>query len=191
MGGIEVPKGLALGPEGFRGINPNGGWNGPGKSFCVIRHSSTTKANGTEATLFSPILGGTTGLFGRWTAVSCRNWEAVETNAPRKGLAPQVQEVQYLSGWLVDKPDELHPQPMAFSAIVADFDPGTLSAFYIMLLTMALVLLCLLLAGASFFARQRRTAVRFLSVAGICFVVGVSVAIRGIWLSRVGAVHWP
>lgn len=80
---------------------------------------------------------------------------------------------------------------MAFSAIIADFNPGTLSAFFIMILTVALTLLSLVGAGLSLFARDRQITVRLLITAGVCFVVGLSVAICGIWLSRVGVLHWP
>jgi glucan phosphoethanolaminetransferase (alkaline phosphatase superfamily) len=76
-----------------------------------------------------------------------------------------------------------------FSVILADFDPGTLTAFYIMLLTVGLVLFCLFISGLLFCMKNRRIAGRVLTVAGICFAVGLIAAVVIIWLSQKGIIH--
>jgi hypothetical protein len=76
-----------------------------------------------------------------------------------------------------------------FAVRLADFDPGTLTAFYTMLLTVGLVVLCLVLAGFLFFMKARRTALALLMVAAICFAVGLCAAIVIIWLSQKGIIH--
>jgi len=78
---------------------------------------------------------------------------------------------------------------VALSLIIADYDPGTLTASYVIFLTIALVLLCLVAAGVLLCANDRRSVGRLLMVAGICLVVGICAAICAIWLSHAGFIH--
>jgi len=70
--------------------------------------------------------------------------------------------------------------------ILADFDPGTLTAFYIMLATTLLVVVWLIVAIVSLGGRGKKTAVRYVKVAGICLATGLCAAIAIVWLSQKG-----
>lgn len=78
---------------------------------------------------------------------------------------------------------------MPFSAILADFDPGTLTAFYVLVLTVGLVLLCLVIATVLLFTKARPIAGVLLMAGAICFAVGLCAAVVIIWLSHKGIVH--
>jgi hypothetical protein len=73
--------------------------------------------------------------------------------------------------------------------IVADFDPGTLTGFGAVVLTIALVTVLSLGAGAAFCLKSPKAARGFLIAAAICAVAGICVAVAIIWLSQEGVVH--
>jgi hypothetical protein len=78
---------------------------------------------------------------------------------------------------------------VAHSLLFADYGPGQLSSFYIMLLSVAVGFLFLIVAGVSWCARDRRTAGFCLKVAGMCLAVGFVVAFSVMVLSSWGVVH--
>ena len=75
------------------------------------------------------------------------------------------------------------------SIIIADYDSGTLTGFYIMFLTVALVLICLPVAGLLFSVRYRTAAKIFLIVAGLCLLIGLCATFVVIRLSQKGVIH--
>ena len=79
---------------------------------------------------------------------------------------------------------------LTLAVIFADYDPGTLSAFYIMFLTAALALLLLAVSGVLFCLKARRLAGWSLLSAGICFLIGIGIARVVIWLSQKGIIHF-
>ncbi len=78
---------------------------------------------------------------------------------------------------------------MSHAVIIADYDPGTLTGFYVVLLTAAVVLICLAVSGILFCLKFRRTAIASVILAGIGLLIGVIAAFLVIWLSQRGVVH--
>ena len=56
--------------------------------------------------------------------------------------------------------------------ILADFDPGTLTGFFIVVIFSSLVAICLIAALVTYLLRQRENARGLLVAAGICALVG-------------------
>jgi hypothetical protein len=73
--------------------------------------------------------------------------------------------------------------------IIADYDPGTLTGFYIMVLTAGIVIICLFVAGVSLCMKSRRIAIRSVIMAVISLLVGLCMASCIVWLSKKGIIH--
>jgi len=65
---------------------------------------------------------------------------------------------------------------MALAVIFADYDPGTLTAFYIIILAGVLALFLLVIAGLLYCFKARPVAAGFLLVAGLCVPIGYCIA---------------
>jgi hypothetical protein len=73
--------------------------------------------------------------------------------------------------------------------MIADFDPGTLTGFYIILLAGVLVAFCLVCAAVMLLARNSRAARAWAKVAGVVLALAAAGVILDICLVRVLHLH--
>jgi len=68
--------------------------------------------------------------------------------------------------------------------MLADYDPGTLTGFYLVLLSGVGVVFCLVLAGVTALLKERRVARGFLIAAGVVFGVGILLCFLSVALGK-------
>jgi len=72
----------------------------------------------------------------------------------------------------------------AMSPMLADYDPGTLTGFYIICLAGMVVVFCLVGAGVSALMKSSKAARRWMIAAGVCIALAVLVVVAEICLAK-------
>jgi hypothetical protein len=76
------------------------------------------------------------------------------------------------------------------AVMFADYDPGTLTGFYAIVLTVGIVILLSIIAGLAYCLKAPRIGRGLLIAAGVSFFIGICVAVAVIWLSHKGVLHF-